>query len=130
GASEATVKSVGIVVKRGKPEAEALARRLVERYPQITFLTEAATAREVGMTAADPSRLFGEQIELLIALGGDGTLIHAARLLRGAPVPILGINLGRLGFLTEVNVDGLDAAFERALAGDLIVDTRMKLAVR
>ncbi len=124
------MKSVGIVVKRGKPEAAELARRLVERHPQLTFVTEAATARELGMQAADPSRPFGDGLSLLIALGGDGTLIHAARLLRGAPVPILGINLGRLGFLTEVNVEGLDAAFERALTGELTVDTRMKLAVR
>src|SRR5690606_24678866 len=69
---ECTVKSVGIVVKRGKPEAGQLARELVARFPEVRFLTETATAQELELTEADPGRLFGEQVELLVVLGGDG----------------------------------------------------------
>lgn len=124
------MKSVGIVVKRGKPEAATLAGELVERFPEVRFLTETATARELDLTEADPGRLFGDQVELLVVLGGDGTLIHGARLLRGAAVPILGINLGRLGFLTEHTVQAAFSALAGALDGTLEVDSRLKLSVR
>ena len=65
-----------------------------------------------------------------MVLGGDGTLIHAARLLRGSDVPILGVNLGRLGFLTEITEAELFEALDRVIAGPLEVHSRMKLAVR
>ena len=62
-------------------------------------------------------------------LGGDGTLIHAARLLGGRPAPILGVNMGSLGFMTEVPQSELYAALERVLAGEARLSERMKLRV-
>ena len=63
-------------------------------------------------------------------LGGDGTLIHAARMVRGRAVPILGVNLGSLGFLTEVPRSELFARLPEVISGRARLHTRMKLACR
>jgi NAD+ kinase len=66
---------------------------------------------------------------LLVTLGGDGTLLSAARLAAERDIPVLGVNLGRLGFLTEIEVDGLCAGLERFLAGDYRIDARTLIEV-
>lgn len=73
---------------------------------------------------------FREGLDLVVVLGGDGTLIHAASLLEGAPIPILGVNLGSLGFMTEVPLGELYRLLEPVLEGDYKLDSRMKLDVR
>lgn len=71
----------------------------------------------------------GRSADLVVVLGGDGTLIHAQSLLGGRPVPILGVNMGSLGFMTEVPQGGLYPALELVLAGKAKVSERMKLRV-
>jgi NAD+ kinase len=68
-------------------------------------------------------------LDLLIALGGDGTLLRTARLAASYRVPILGVNLGRLGFLAEVNPDSWRSALTRVLAQDYWVERRLMLRV-
>lgn len=68
------------------------------------------------------------QIDLALSLGGDGTLLRTARFLAGAAVPILGVNLGRLGFLTSCGADDLSGALAAVASGDFDVDERMALA--
>lgn len=68
--------------------------------------------------------------EMVVSLGGDGTMLHAVALaLAGDNVPVLGVNVGHLGYLTEVEPDGLIAALERFLAGDYRIEHRMTLDV-
>lgn len=74
----------------------------------------------------------GEQLQsldILVALGGDGTLLRIARLAAAYSLPILGVNLGRLGFLAEVNPDGWRTAFKSMLEGDYWVESRLMLRV-
>ncbi|MEX0908517.1 MAG: NAD(+)/NADH kinase [Gemmatimonadaceae bacterium] len=68
------------------------------------------------------------EIDALITLGGDGTLLRGAKLLGGRPVPIIGVNLGRLGFLTSCSASEVESALRRFKAGDYTAESRMTLA--
>lgn len=70
------------------------------------------------------------ELELVIVLGGDGTILRAAELSRGCNAPLLGVNLGHVGFLAEAERDDLTATVARALARDYTVEERMTLSVR
>lgn len=69
-------------------------------------------------------------LELVIVLGGDGTILRAAELVRGCSAPLLGINLGHVGFLAESEHDDLGEAVRRVLSRDYLVEERMTLSVR
>jgi NAD+ kinase len=71
-----------------------------------------------------------EELDLLITLGGDGSLLGGARWAGPVGTPVLGVNLGRLGFLTAITVEEMEAALRRILDGDYILDSRMALDVR
>lgn len=71
-----------------------------------------------------------ERLELVIVLGGDGTILRAAEVVRGYRAPLLGVNLGHVGFLAESERDDLDAAVRRGLARDYDVEERMTLSVQ
>ncbi|MCS7079681.1 MAG: NAD(+)/NADH kinase [Chloracidobacterium sp.] len=126
----AVFETVGLIVKP----------HLTNITPYLTELTERLTARGcrvVGEAAAahllPPSVAvlsateLAAQADLVIVIGGDGTMIYAARLLGERDVPVLGVNYGYLGYLTEYTPETAYAALERVFAGDLRVDVRMKL---
>lgn len=69
-------------------------------------------------------------VELAIVLGGDGTILRAAETVRGGRAPILGINMGHVGFLAEIERDDMDDAVRRVIARDYTVEERLALAVR
>ncbi len=123
------MKTLVIVAKRQKVEAAALAEQIRERYPDKVVLADEQLAATLGWERLSEPEL-ASRADLVVALGGDGTLIHAARLLRGRPVPILGVNLGSLGFLTELPQPELFTALEWTFAGKSRVESRMKLACR
>jgi NAD+ kinase len=122
------VKTLALVSKVGKPEAGELAIHLKERFPDCTFLAEGALAKQIGWQSAPDAEL--AQADLMVVLGGDGTLIHAARILKGRPTPILGINLGSLGFMTEIPKGEAVQRLEQVLSGKARVTSRMKLKCR
>ncbi len=70
-----------------------------------------------------------DDLEFAVSLGGDGTMLRTVELVVGAGVPVLGVNLGRMGYLTAVEPAGIEAAFEKMLAGDYLVEERMALEV-
>ena len=83
----------------------------------------------------EPIALLGDSVqigdlELVIVLGGDGTILRAAELVRGCSAPLLGVNLGHVGFLAESEKEDLAETVSRALARDYLVEERMTLAVR
>ena len=110
-------RRVGIVSKQSSREAAACADAAAEHL--------AGRGLEVLRDEAE----LAERADLVLVLGGDGTLIHAARILEGRPVPILGVNMGSLGFLTEVPQSELHAAFDHVLSGKAELSERMKLRV-
>ena len=127
------MRRVGFVLKRDKPEADAIARGLVpwlrERGVGVAVTPQHGQLAADGIEVLDEAA-FGKAIDLLIVLGGDGTLLHAASLVPDGRVPVLGINLGTLGFLVPFTPDEATVALERALAGGLYVDERLRLVVR
>jgi NAD+ kinase len=123
------VQTLALIAKKDKPEAAQLALQLQARYPQLTLLAERALAHALGWPRVEDREL-ARRADLAVVLGGDGTLIHAARLLGGRGVPILGVNLGSLGFMTEVPVDSVFEHLDEVLAGHFKIDSRMKLRCR
>jgi NAD+ kinase len=77
-----------------------------------------------------PEDDFAEKADLIVAIGGDGTLLYAARLLAGRSVPLLGVNRGRLGFLTDVSPASMLEDIETVLAGRYTEDRRSMLSAR
>ena len=122
--------TLALVAKKNKPEAVEYARKIVAHYPHCTVLAERPLAAALGMEPPPDDQDWASRADVMIVLGGDGTLIHAARLLRGTPVPILGVNLGSLGFLTEVPQPELIPMLDSVLDGTAQIDSRMKLSCR
>ena len=71
-----------------------------------------------------------DELELAIVLGGDGTILRAAELVRGCSAPVLGINMGHVGFLAEIDRDDMDSAVRRVIDRDYEVEERLALSVR
>src|SRR6185436_18717048 len=69
----------------------------------------------------------GQRADLIVVLGGDGTMLATSRLISGRKVPVIGVNFGLLGYLTEFSVEDLFPMLERVLNGDYRIDSRMRL---
>jgi NAD+ kinase len=110
-------KRIGVVHKRSSAEASETAH-FVAQFLQSKGLEVVTEEAEVARSA-----------DLVVVLGGDGTLIHAARLMNGKAVPILGVNMGSLGFMTEIPQADLYGALDLVLAGKAVLSERMKLRV-
>jgi len=124
------VKNIALVAKRGKREALDLARQLAGRYADRTFHADRHLAGAAGWPLPESDAAMVAQADLVIVLGGDGTMLHAARLHRGSRAPVLGVNLGSLGFTTEVAPEELFHRLDDVFAGRFRVDERMKLACK
>lgn len=105
-----TVERVAIVVNEGKPKARDGARDIAA----------ALVAKGLTVAIEDP--------DLVVSLGGDGTMLRAAQLAHSADVPLLGINLGTLGYLTEVDPGRETASLRKVLEGDYEIQHRMMLS--
>jgi len=117
------------VVRQDRPaRALALAADLASwiKSQGLNAIGEPLTAPQIGATSAEPAEL-ARNADLVVVLGGDGTLLGVARLIGEKETPILGINLGGLGFLTEITVEEARATLARVIAGDYEVDRRITL---
>lgn len=86
-----------------------------------------AVGVDIEVVDADP--LAAEGCEVVLVLGGDGTFLRAAELARNAGIPVLGVNLGRIGFLAEAEAEGIDMVLEHIVAQDYRVEDRLTLDV-
>jgi NAD+ kinase len=127
--------TVGIIAKQGDPEKvrgtlHQLSGSLQARRLEVLLDAESAhlLGAETG-SALTPGEI-GARSDLVVVVGGDGTLLHAARLLAEHGVPLVGINLGRLGFLADVSPCDIEAALDPILAGEYQSDRRAMLNVR
>ncbi|MFW6199215.1 MAG: NAD(+)/NADH kinase [Gemmatimonadota bacterium] len=117
---------IGVVARSRRTDLRQVLREL------RTFAVEA----EIELVYEDALQdLVGEEgepldpdgLDLILTLGGDGTLLRGARMVAGLDVPVLGINLGRLGFLTSVPEDQIEVSLHRIMSGDYVLDHRFTL---
>ncbi len=124
------LERIGIWGNTSKPAVKAVAQELVDwldTRKRRAVLAE-PLAEFLGRPGSGvPEDELGGAVDVLVSLGGDGSLLHSARLVSGVGVPILGVNLGRLGFLAEISHDALPAAMEKVLQGHYQVEDRMNL---
>ncbi|MGA8548505.1 MAG: NAD kinase [Mycobacterium sp.] len=139
-------RTVLLVVHTGREEATETARRvekvLGDNDIGLRVLTAEAVDRgslhlapddmralgvDIQVTDADPDAAVG--CELVLGLGGDGTVLRAAELARNADIPVLGINLGRIGFLAEAEADAIDTVLEHVVARSYRIEDRLTLDV-
>jgi NAD+ kinase len=126
------IQRVGIILKRQDVHVRNIVGDVIPwlriRGVEIFFDQASADRCPIGTSVVPPEKL-AERVDVVIVFGGDGTLLHAARLIGANGVPILGINLGSLGFLTEVKLDEMYAALEVLLSGQYQSEDRVLLNV-
>lgn len=129
--SMANVMVVAHHTRSEVPPLLAALRESLEKEGHHLWMCKADAAAH-GLDSAGSDR-DAQDADLVIVLGGDGTVLRAVSMLDGAPVPVLGVNVGVLGYLTEVGIDGALDAARKALSGrsgdDFLVDQRMLLQV-
>ena len=124
------IRTVGLVAKYQERKAAQMVRWLIpwlkKRGKKVCV--ENGLARAGAQSCSKKEMAL--KADLIISLGGDGTLLNIAPLVERPEVPILGVNLGGLGFITEVAVDELEPVLSKTLSGDYEVEKRMTLEVR
>ncbi|WP_134698852.1 NAD(+)/NADH kinase [Ammoniphilus sp. YIM 78166] len=124
------MKTIGLAVNRDKPGALNLAKELIRLVEErgIKCFVEPFVGEYVGRPdLAIPLIAYPQNVDIVFVLGGDGTLLGVARELCRYDIPILGINLGNLGFLSEAEPNNLPLAIERILNGEYDLEKRMMI---
>jgi len=139
-------RTVLLVVHTGREEATETARRVekalnangislrvlsaeaVDRGP-LPLVPDDVRALGVGIEVVDADPNAGDGCELVVGLGGDGTFLRAAELARNADIPVLGVNLGRIGFLAEAEADAIDFVLDHVVARSYRLEERLTLDV-
>jgi NAD+ kinase len=137
--TDASERYILVVSHTGRADSIDAAVQVVEqlRAAHITPVLFAAERDDIlervpdlGYVAILDHDIVPSELELVIVLGGDGTILRAAEIVRGYSAPLLGVNLGHVGFLAESERDDLADAVKRAVARDYLVEERMTLSVR
>ena len=121
-------KNIGLFGKYADPSVAGdimrLGRFLLGRGHGVFIETAAAATLPEAIAPTKDFEQMAEHIDLAIVIGGDGTLLHVARKMAGFDIPLVGINLGRLGFLTDIPADGMEDAIGRILDGEHDIEER------
>jgi NAD+ kinase len=128
----ASLRRVGIIAKPKSHTVAAVVNQLKEwfAFRQIEVLLDGETASIIGESGAGVSRPeLPVRCDLIVVLGGDGTLLSVARVMDSRSVPILAVNFGSLGFLTEITLEETFATLENFLAGKATKQIRMMIDV-
>lgn len=124
-----------IAFHSGRSDSVSMASTICRRLRTAGIQPVVLEADKPSLVAATPEladvpEYDGGDLELILTLGGDGTILRAAELQRATGAPLLGINMGHVGFLAEAEVRDVDAVVDRAVAGDYTVEERTVLDVR
>ncbi len=122
-------EAIGLILNHRKKQPVLMGKQLIEKF-QSKGMKVFAPEKEglaLGMDSAFITSELGKKVQCVLTLGGDGTILRAARFVAPHDVPILGINMGTLGFLTEVEVSEIETALEKLFNGNFWVENRMML---
>jgi NAD+ kinase len=125
--SSAKGKAAAIVSKPDKPELATIVPELIEwfhRYQYQVVVDHETSSYAVGVDILGRDQMASRPLNFVVVLGGDGTLLSAARCMAEAGIPVLGVNLGSLGFLTEVPLEELYPTLKGIEEGRCNVETR------
>jgi len=125
-------KKIGIIAKSHKLERIETVRDLYQwlRERDMEVSVDQMTGDSIGLSSVlSREELAGNDLDLIIVLGGDGTLLSVARLVHDRDIPLLGVNMGNLGFLTEVPMDEIFPTLETLLTGQISFEERILLDV-
>lgn len=124
------IRAIGVVGNANKGHVVDSIAGLSEwaRGRGLEVLLEKEAAVKLGARGYHGDEL-GSRADLVVTMGGDGTLLQAARIMRRSSVPILGVNMGTFGYLTVINLNEMFDALESVLAGDYRTESRMMLDV-
>jgi len=129
---KAKFDKIGLFGKFGDPgvagDIDRLAKYLSLRGHELAIEHDTASAQKNPIAPAYRYDEIGEHIDLAIVIGGDGTLLHVARKMAGYDIPLIGINLGRLGFLTDIPADRMEEALGLILDGEYDLEERAMLS--
>jgi NAD+ kinase len=122
-------RRVGIAGKPHHPQIRPVVEHLARRFEAlgVELVIEERTAVWEDLAIPRVASLPGQGLDLIVVLGGDGTLLSVARAAQSEGVPLLGVNLGSLGFLTETALDRLDAVIDAVSAGACSIEERVML---
>lgn len=128
---EKDVKSIGVVAFSGNMSAAMdILNRWAEENPRIkVYINSYLKPFAGGRLRTRPEAYLSTKVDLLLSLGGDGTFLSAARMVRGAGTPILGVNLGRVGFLADVTLESLHRILDEILRREYSYRRRMLIQV-
>jgi NAD+ kinase len=123
------MKTVGILTKPKFPDVKHILKDLVTwlRERQKEVVLDQKTAALIGEPSTYQKTQIATLADLVLVLGGDGTMLNAARLVEERSVPILGVNMGGLGFLTEISIDYLYQSLEKIFVQDCSFEDRLML---
>ena len=120
-------RSIGLIARTDDDGQVAATLDLIHRFLRdrdVDVVLDRSTSQVLGMEPTAPRREIGEHCDLAIVIGGDGTLLTAARSLADAGVPIMGVNLGRLGFLVDMSPETVLERLDEMLAGHYTEEQR------
>ena len=127
-------KTIGVFGKYRDSSVEKPLKQLTEHLEARDYTVKIGHTTAAEITRDLPQERLEENvpvdIDLAIVIGGDGTLLHVARQMAEAGVPVAGVNLGTLGFLTDITRDEMLPEVDKILAGEFTVEERMMLFVR
>jgi len=125
------MKNIGIICKLNREEPREILHHLIPwlRQKGCEVFVDIETASSLGIRGYERSEI-PLQVEVVLVLGGDGTMLSVNRLVAEKGIPVLGINLGSLGFLTEVSKENIYRAVEKMLSGGCTVEERLMLKAK